>query len=144
MRILKVLFICALVVAATGCTCRTRGANGDNLGDSGEGPMKDVNFAFDSYALDATAKSIIEANAQYLKENPEVKVKLEGYCDERGTNEYNVVLGNNRANAVDKYLKTLGIADRTSTTSFGEELPLDPGHNEAAWAKNRRVHFNSK
>jgi peptidoglycan-associated lipoprotein len=71
------------------------------------------------------------------------KVQVEGHCDERGTNEYNMVLGMNRAKAAMNYLRSMGVeGDRMSTVSYGEELPLDPAHDEGAWAKNRRAHFN--
>jgi peptidoglycan-associated lipoprotein len=77
-----------------------------------------------------------------LKKYPKVKVQIEGHCDERGTIEYNLALGERRANSTKKYLISLGIsADRISTISYGKERPLDPGHNEEAWAKNRRAHI---
>jgi peptidoglycan-associated lipoprotein len=148
MRILKLLFIVSLVVALGACSCRTRrvGAGDDNLPIAAEGSdLKDVHFAFDSYALDSTAKSILKDNASWLSKNSSVRVQVEGHCDERGTNEYNMVLGANRARAAKDYLRSLGVADsRLSTVSYGEELPLDPGHNETAWAKNRRAHFNTQ
>ena len=76
-----------------------------------------------------------------MNQNPSVRVQIEGHCDERGTEEYNLALGERRANAAKQYLTTAGIsAGRLSTISYGER-PLDPGHNEAAWAKNRRDHF---
>jgi peptidoglycan-associated lipoprotein len=84
----------------------------------------------------------LAGNAEWLKANSGSKVQIEGHCDERGTNEYNMVLGANRARAAMEHLRTLGVdASRMSTVSYGEELPLDPAHNEAAWAKNRRDHF---
>ena len=145
MRILRVLLVLALVVSLGACSCRTRkvGPGDENVPIAGEGsPLKDVNFAFDSYALDSTAKAILGANADWLGKSPAVKVQIEGHCDERGTNEYNMVLGAKRAQSASEYLRSLGVAaERMSTISYGEELPLDPGHNEAAWAKNRRAHF---
>jgi peptidoglycan-associated lipoprotein len=73
---------------------------------------------------------------------PRVKIQVEGHCDERGTNEYNLALGERRANAAKKYLVSLGVStDRISSISYGEEKPLDAGHNEEAWSKNRRGHF---
>ena len=78
-----------------------------------------------------------------MSENPKAVVKVEGHCDERGTNEYNMVLGANRAKAAEEYLKAKGLeAKRSTTVSYGEEIALDPAHNEAAWAKNRRDHFD--
>ena len=106
------------------------------------GPLKDVNFAFDSYSLDATAKAVLQENATWLGDNDN-GVQIEGHCDERGTKEYNMVLGMNRARAVMDYLRSLGVGrDRMSTVSYGEELPLDPRSTVEAWAKNRRAHFN--
>jgi peptidoglycan-associated lipoprotein len=80
--------------------------------------------------------------ADYLKKNRKSKLLIEGHCDERGTSEYNIALGERRATAVMNYLVSLGIPKGAlSTVSFGKEKPLDPGHNEEAWAKNRRAHF---
>jgi peptidoglycan-associated lipoprotein len=79
-------------------------------------------------------------NSQWLKSNPNVKVRLEGHCDERGTAEYNLALGQKRAEGVKSFLEGMGISSqRMATVSYGEERPLDPAHNEAAWTKNRRV-----
>lgn len=141
MRSLKVLAVSVIAILATGCHCRTVG--GPELPPpSGDGPLKDIHFAFDSYKLSADAKSTLAANADWLKMNSGKKVQVEGHCDERGTAEYNMVLGAHRAKAGADYLKSLGIAaGDISTVSYGEELPLDPAHNEAAWAKNRRDHF---
>lgn len=121
---------------------RVGSSDGANIPVPEEGSeLKDVNFAFDSSALDEGAKSTLRANAEWLKANANVKVQVEGHCDERGTNEYNMALGNRRAASAVSYLKSLGIdAKRLSTISYGEELPLDPAHSEAAWAKNRRAH----
>ena len=105
-------------------------------------PLQDIHFAFDDYSLTDQAKVILEKNATWMKNNPNAKVQIEGHCDERGTNEYNIALGERRANSAKKYLIKLGVQeDRLSTVSYGEERPLDPGHNEEAWAKNRRDHF---
>jgi peptidoglycan-associated lipoprotein len=92
--------------------------------------------------LKAPARAILENKAAWLRANGRYKVRIEGHCDERGTNEYNLALGERRANSAFKYLNALGVsADRMSTISYGEERPADPGHNEAAWAKNRRDEF---
>ena len=102
----------------------------------------DVNFRFDSYALDDRAREILEAKAEFLHEFPEIKVVIEGHCDERGTVQYNLALGDRRAYAAREYVKGLGIGQaRMSTLSYGEERPLDPRSNEEAWSKNRRAHF---
>jgi peptidoglycan-associated lipoprotein len=143
-RSLSILFVSAIALVSTGCTCRTTVAPeaGNVPPPVADGPLKDINFAFDSYKIDATAKGILAGNAEWLKANSGSKVQIEGHCDERGTNEYNMVLGANRARAAMEHLRTLGVdASRMSTVSYGEELPLDPAHNEAAWAKNRRDHF---
>lgn len=109
----------------------------------GEGAFRDVHFDYDSSAVTDTARQEIEYNVQVLQANRDVKIQLEGHCDERGTAEYNLALGNQRARAVSDVLVSFGIpASRVSAISYGEEVPLDPGHSEAAWAKNRRVHFS--
>jgi peptidoglycan-associated lipoprotein len=101
-----------------------------------------VYFDFDKSDIKAEAKPVLEKKAEFLRANTQYKVTIEGYCDERGTNEYNMALGDKRAKAAMKYLNALGIsANRMSTISYGEEKPADPGHNEAAWAKNRRAEF---
>lgn len=106
------------------------------------GPLKDLHFAFDSYELDEGARQILRDNAEWLKDNPSVRVEIEGHCDERGTVEYNLALGAKRARAAKDYLSTLGVSqDRMSTISYGEELPLCSEHTEACWADNRRCHF---
>lgn len=138
----KLAFLISLALVATGCSCRTKKVD-DNIGLAAEGDViKDVNFAFDSYALDATAKTVLGNGADWLKANGGKNVQIEGHCDERGTNEYNMALGAKRSQAAFNYLRSLGIdASRMSTISYGEELPLDPRHNDEAWAKNRRAHF---
>ena len=109
----------------------------------GEGAFRDILFDYDSSTLSDMARQDLEYNLEVLRNNSDVKIQLEGHCDERGTNEYNMVLGGNRAHAGANFLTSLGIdKNRVSTVSYGEELPLDPSHNEAAWAKNRRAHFN--
>ena len=104
--------------------------------------MKRVHFAFDSSAIDDANRAIVEANAKYLSAHPDAKVKLEGNTDERGTREYNLALGERRAQSVERMLKALGISgNRISTVSYGKERPVSQGHGEAAWAQNRRVDF---
>ena len=103
---------------------------------------EDVHFAFDSFLLDPEAERILAEKAAWLQDNANVDVQIEGHCDERGTSDYNLALGERRANAVQQYLTLLGIdSGRLSTISYGEEQPLDPGHDEAAWSRNRRAHF---
>lgn len=106
--------------------------------------FKDVNFNYDSSVISGEAQQNLERNAEILRNNANIKVQLEGHCDERGTVEYNLTLGNKRARSVYDALVAMGIrASRLSTISYGEELPLDTASNKAAWAKNRRVHFSA-
>jgi peptidoglycan-associated lipoprotein len=104
--------------------------------------LKDIHFDFDKYDIRPGDAEILKGNAALLMKHPTVKIQIEGHCDERGTIEYNLALGERRANSAKKYLISLGMpADRISTISYGKEKPLDPGHNEEAWAKNRRDHL---
>jgi peptidoglycan-associated lipoprotein len=104
---------------------------------------EDIHFEFDKSQLLPDAQEILKRKAAWLMAHPEVSaVTIEGHCDERGSNEYNIALGDRRAQSAKAFLVNLGVkSDRLSTVSYGEERPLDPGHNEAAWAKNRRAHF---
>ena len=102
--------------------------------------LESVLFEFDQWSIREDQKEVMVKNGAWLKANPNTKVRLEGHCDERGTAEYNLALGQKRADAVKAFLEGLGVSSRRMTTiSYGEERPLDPGHNEAAWVKNRRV-----
>lgn len=104
--------------------------------------LKSIFFDFDQAVIREDQKEVMLQNAQWLKAHPQVRVRIEGNCDERGTAEYNLALGQKRAEAVKEFLEGLGIAPkRMHTISYGFERPLDPGHNEEAWAKNRRVDF---
>jgi peptidoglycan-associated lipoprotein len=99
-----------------------------------------IYFTFDSSMIDEPSRAIIEAHAAYIMENPDVTVQLEGHCDERGTREYNLALGERRAQSVQKLMAALGVpAKQIKSVSFGEEKPVDGGHDESAWRKNRRV-----
>jgi peptidoglycan-associated lipoprotein len=103
---------------------------------------QDIFFDFDKYDLRTDARATLDRKASFLNQNPSVRSQIEGHCDERGTNEYNLALGERRANAARQYLTTAGVSPaRLTTISYGEERPLDPGQNEAAWARNRRAHF---
>jgi peptidoglycan-associated lipoprotein len=103
--------------------------------------LKDVHFDFDKYEIRPADAAILKANADLLKKYHRVKIQIEGHCDERGTVEYNLALGERRANSTRNYLVSIGISpERISTISYGKEKPLDPGHNEEAWTKNRRAH----
>lgn len=104
--------------------------------------FENVLFGFDSFQVPRAEQHKVEEVASYLKANPEIVVVIEGHCDERGSREYNLSLGEQRALAVRAYLINLGIApERVQTVSYGKERPLDPGHNEAAWRLNRRGEF---
>jgi len=105
-------------------------------------PLKDVFFDFDKFDIREDQKAALDTNVTWLKANPRVKASIEGHCDERGTPEYNLALGERRAKAVMNYLVGAGIAaDRIVTVSYGEERPFVLGHDEAAWKWNRRGHF---
>ena len=104
--------------------------------------LQDVSFAFDKYDLTSQSCKILADNLDLLKQIPNVKIQIEGHCDERGSDEYNLVLGERRANAAKNYLISLNFLRKNiSTISYGEEMPVDTGHNEEAWSKNRRVHI---
>jgi peptidoglycan-associated lipoprotein len=101
-----------------------------------------IHFDFDKYDVRPGDAKILEKNAGTLKAYPEARIRIEGHCDERGTNEYNLALGEKRATAARDYLVRLGInKERISFISYGEERPLFPEHNESAWAQNRRAEF---
>jgi len=105
-------------------------------------PLKPVYFALDSDELTPEGQKILDDDAALLKKYGSWAITIEGHCDERGTAEYNLALGERRAVAARTYLVSLGIsADRVRTVSYGKEFPFDPGHEESAWSKNRRAHF---
>jgi peptidoglycan-associated lipoprotein len=148
----KVLMIALITLTICACS-KNRTGTGDGDGDDAMGGgnipgaeageiLKDINFAFDSFSLTDAAKGTLRANGTWLSDNPKYAVTIEGHCDERGTNEYNMALGERRAKTVSDYMKSLGVAtSRMSNVSYGEEIPLDTAHTEAAWVKNRRAHF---
>ena len=123
------------------------GASGTDLaagarGTVEGGPLADIHFELDSASLTEEARATLEKHALWLQSHRDLKVAVEGHCDERGTVEYNLALGEQRARAARDYLVSLGVAaERLRAVSFGKERPLDPGTGEAAWAKNRRAHF---
>ncbi|MEN6423611.1 MAG: peptidoglycan-associated lipoprotein Pal, partial [Smithella sp.] len=107
-----------------------------------ESPVSDINFDFDSFSVRPDARDILKVNANYFMKHRVSSIVIEGHCDERGTAEYNMALGERRARETKQYLINLGIKESLiKTVSFGEERPLDPASNEDAWAKNRRAHF---
>lgn len=107
-----------------------------------DSPLKPLFFGLDRSDVDAEGQVILQANAAVLKQFPSWQITIEGHCDERGTAEYNLALGERRALAARTYLVSLGIpADKVKTVSYGKEFPFDAGHDDAAWSKNRRAHF---
>ncbi len=111
--------------------------------ESGEGgPLADIHFEYDSAALTDEARGVLERHAAWMKAHTGLRIAVEGHCDDRGTTEYNLALGDQRARAAYDYLVSLGVPKAGLTTvSYGKERPVDPNGNEAAWAKNRRAHF---
>jgi len=108
----------------------------------GSSPLADIRFEYDSATLTDEARATLEKHALWLQGRRDVRVTVEGHCDERGTVDYNLALGEQRARATRDYLVSLGIAaERVRVVSFGKERPLEAGHDAAAWAKNRRAHF---
>jgi peptidoglycan-associated lipoprotein len=117
--------------------------SGGAFGTGEGGPLADIRFDLDSASLSDEARATLEKHALWLQGQRDVRVTIEGHCDERGTVEYNLALGEQRARAVREYLTSLGVAGaRLKVVSYGKERPLDPGSDEAAWARNRRAHFN--
>ena len=107
-----------------------------------DSPLKPVFFLYDSSELDDAGRATLDADAGVLKKYPTWTITIEGHCDERGTAEYNLALGERRAVAARTYLVSLGIdPNRLRTVSYGSEFPFDPGHQETAWSRNRRAHF---
>jgi peptidoglycan-associated lipoprotein len=103
---------------------------------------EDVHFEYDSAVLTSDSQELLQKKAEWLKKNPGARAVIEGHCDERGTNEYNLALGDRRAESAKTFLVTLGISpSRLTTISYGEEKPIDTGKTESAYAKNRRAHF---
>ena len=106
------------------------------------GLFKDIYFDFDKYEVQSDAKPVLQAIASWLLKHPSAKILVEGHCDERGTNEYNLALGDRRAKAVRDYLAALGVSsNKVETISYGEEKPVCTEKSEGCWAKNRRAHF---
>jgi peptidoglycan-associated lipoprotein len=113
-----------------------------SLGSGGQGPLTDIHFAYNEYTIEPQDGSILHNNATWLTAHANSRVQIEGHCDERGSEEYNIALGAKRAQAAKDYLVTLGISgDRISTISYGKELPLCTEHEESCWSQNRRDHF---
>lgn len=164
MKLAKKLILPSLLVlsfALTGCSSNSKkkqGSNSDSViedasenssmelngssDDSTAGPLQTVFFSLDSSNLSSAAKNTLETNAEYLKLTDAIDIQIEGHCDERGGNQYNLALGERRARAVRDYLVALGVdSGRISIISYGKEKPLSFGHNEEAWGQNRRANF---
>jgi peptidoglycan-associated lipoprotein len=106
------------------------------------GLLKPLLFDLDSSDVSPAGQQVLQENADIMRKYPQMQVTIEGHCDERGTAEYNLALGERRALAARSYMVSLGIpAERLRTVSYGKEFPFDPGHDETAWSKNRRAHF---
>ena len=104
--------------------------------------LKDIHFKFDKYDLDNNSRAILKGNADYLKHNPSLQIEVHGHCDERGTNNYNIALGERRAHSTKTYLVSQGVnSKRVRVISFGEEKPFCRDSNETCWYQNRRAHF---
>ena len=104
--------------------------------------LKDIHFNFDQYDLDSNSKKVLEKNATYLKSKPDLRVEIQGHCDERGTNNYNIALGERRAHSTKKYLVAQGVnSHQVNIISYGEEKPFCSDSNENCWHQNRRAHF---
>ena len=115
---------------------------GETANTPSDSSMKEVYFDFDQYNLDNDDRATLRASADWLKKNPSARAQIEGHCDERGTNEYNLALGAKRAQAAKDYLASLGVAEnRLSTISYGEEIPVCRDATESCWQKNRRDRF---
>lgn len=138
-----------LVLAACSAKQGAKGAGGVDGSGSGDysagiglGTLDRVYFEFDASTITASAAETLQKNAKTIKGNPKMKVLVEGHCDERGTNEYNIALGERRAKATLDYLVSLGVdRSRLDKKSWGEERPLDMGQSEASYKKNRRAEF---
>ncbi len=159
-RIFSILVIVSFVlVGLSGCSSKKgakdgeqglgegdlNGITGDNItSGQGDSMFRKIYFAYDSSSVSDRARQDIEYNAQVLQSNTGMRIALEGHTDERGTTEYNLALGERRARAVMDVLVSCGISrSRLNTLSYGEEVPVDPGHDESAWSKNRRVVFSA-
>lgn len=129
------------VFLSLGAACSKKGPSSSVTTET-TSALKRIHFDFDQYNIRGDAASILKENASWMKDHSKQRIIVEGHCDERGTNEYNMALGERRAKAARDYLINLGVsAANLETVSFGEEKPLDPGHNEAAWSMNRRDEF---
>jgi peptidoglycan-associated lipoprotein len=156
-RRLALMLTVAAVITATACSSAkkkeddggvpTAPSADENiqLGDSDSGKamgLQTVHFPYDSFILGEEAKGVLNSNASILKDKTNLKIQIEGHCDQRGGIQYNIALGEKRANATKKFLEDLGVTgDRMTVISFGKEKPIDPGTTDEAYGKNRRANF---
>ena len=154
-KILVLMLASTLAISA--CTKKTRtedsntavptAANADENtnGDSDSGKamgLQTIHFGYDAYTLDSEAKGTLKSNSQILKDKGSIKIQVEGHCDQRGGIQYNIALGEKRANSVKKFIQEQGVtAERITVISFGKEKPVDAGTTDDAYAKNRRANF---
>ena len=161
-KLTHIAFLCGIVISLSGCFggqsqgveagrdgTQTSGIDGQSAIGADENRQIDsaalldqrrVHFDFDSSEIDPESRAVVEAHAEYLANNPDINITLEGHCDERGTREYNLALGERRSQAVARVMKLLGVQNsRITNVSYGEEKPLIDAHNEEAWRENRRV-----
>ena len=152
----KFLILPLIIAVLAGCSSTQKQSSAEDLsaldtsgetlkGDSDSGTaegLQTVYFAFNSSTLSASTKDALMQNADILKEKSNLMIEIEGHADERGGREYNLALGENRANETKKYLVSLGVpAERMATISYGKERPIAFGHDEDSWSKNRRSNF---
>ncbi len=169
-KVKALIVVVAVMLAVTGCSSKKKPAPGmgpgtpgfgeEGLGGkggpggssleqfqkgtlgAGGGPLSDIHFDYDDFTIRPQDSEILRSNAHWLQSNAGTRVQVEGHCDERGSEEYNIALGAKRAQAAKEYLSTLGISsDRISTISYGKELPICNEHDDSCWAQNRRDHF---
>jgi len=125
--------------SSNGSATDTTDFTGGHIG----GPLSDIHFGYNDYTIGDQDGPVLKSNASWLQAHPQARVQVEGYCDERGSEEYNIALGAKRAQAGKDYLATLGISEsRMSTISYGKELPVCTEHDESCWSQNRRDHFS--
>lgn len=137
---IAVAIVLGLMFALTQVACQRQKL--DDSQGGGASALQRIHFDFDQSAVRADAVPVLEQNASWIKGHSSARVVVEGHCDERGTNEYNMALGDRRARSARDYLTNLGVDPSVlSTVSYGEERPVDPASNESAWALNRRAEF---
>lgn len=137
--VMMVVLLVVLGLALTGCARKTKSS------PKAEGGLQKIHFDFDKYNIKSEYEGALKGNAKWMQDNSGKKVTIEGHCDERGSNEYNMALGDRRANSTKKYMQNLGIsADKMSTVSYGKERPVCTQHNESCWWQNRRAEFIGK